>query len=170
MRLSPARRTVLLALMGCALATSSACFGSFNVTRKVWMFNRDLSKNKFVQEIAFIGMNIIPVYGVAGFIDVIGANLVEFWTGKNPVTMASVRLDGRHVVQSTITGTDGQRTMVIRGLDADSLSWTTTAKFVPNTDYLSFTTVFSNGRTVSRVVGLDAAGNPYLVSNDDKSP
>jgi hypothetical protein len=35
---------------------------------------------------AFLGMCIIPVYGVSLALDVIFANSVEFWTGKNPIT------------------------------------------------------------------------------------
>jgi hypothetical protein len=35
----------------------------------------------------FLGLCIIPVYGVAVFIDAIILNLIEFWTGTNPVSM-----------------------------------------------------------------------------------
>jgi hypothetical protein len=170
MRFSSVRRTAVLTFTAFTLALSSACFGSFNATRKLWMFNRDVSKNKFAQEAVFLGMVILPVYGIGALVDVVGGNLVEFWTGENPIKMASTRIDEKHVVQGVIQVKNGERTMVIKGFEADSLQWTTTAKPVPNTDQMAFTTVFSSGRVVQRVVGVDAAGNPYLVSNNDRSP
>jgi hypothetical protein len=37
--------------------------------------------------LVFYVLNIIPVYGVAAFIDVVILNLIEFWSGSNPVSM-----------------------------------------------------------------------------------
>lgn len=164
MRLPQLRRAAVLTVTALAIASTSACFGSFNVTRKVWAFNKDVSKNKFVQEAVFLGMNFIPVYGVASLVDAIGANLVEFWTGENPVKMASRTKVGAQSVQSVVYQEEGAKTMVVRGFEADSLSWMTTVHQVPGTDLMEFKTKFAGGRTVSRVVGLNAAGAPYLVS------
>lgn len=61
------------------------CYGKFNLVRKVYKFNGSFG-NKFVNEVMFLVMNIVPVYGIAGFIDAIVVNSIEFWTGKNPVT------------------------------------------------------------------------------------
>ena len=89
MRFARFRRTAVLALSAAAVLGTSACFGSFNLTRKLYGFNKDVSKDKFVRELVFLGLNIVPVYGIAGFIDAVVANTVEFWTGENPVTMGS---------------------------------------------------------------------------------
>ena len=167
MRFPLTRRTALLTLSAFTLVTSSACFGSFNATRKLWMFNRDVSKNKFAQELVFLGMNIIPVYGVGALVDVVGANLVEFWSGTNPISMASARIDDKHYVQTTIRQQNGERAMIVKGYEAGAVQWTTTARVVPNTDLVNFTTVFSSGRVVTRVIGVNAEGKPYLVSNND---
>lgn len=78
-----------LSLVGVALAISlllQSCIGSFALTNKALDWNRSLG-NKFVQEVVFIGMNIIPVYGVCVFGDAVILNLVEFWTGSNPMAM-----------------------------------------------------------------------------------
>jgi hypothetical protein len=64
----------------------TGCFGSFALTKKVYEFNDGL-ENKWLKSIAFWGLNIIPVYGFAGFVDVVILNLVEFWTGSNPLAM-----------------------------------------------------------------------------------
>jgi hypothetical protein len=72
----------------CALllaGTLAGCYGSFNLTRKVWKFNGEVG-GKWVNEVVFLVMNIVPVYGVAAFVDAVVVNTIEFWTGSNPVT------------------------------------------------------------------------------------
>ena len=67
--------------------TSSACFGRFALTRKVYGFNRDLSSDRWVRWIGFLVMNFVPIYGAAGAIDLVFANSVEFWGGSNPFAL-----------------------------------------------------------------------------------
>jgi hypothetical protein len=62
----------------------AACFGPFRATRGVWKFNDDISSNKFVDELVFLAMVIIPVYELASLGDAIIFNSIEFWTGTNP--------------------------------------------------------------------------------------
>ncbi len=72
----------------CALLLAgmlAGCYGSFNLTRKVWKWNGGVG-DKWVNELVFLVINIVPVYGAAAFIDVIVLNSVEFWQGTNPVT------------------------------------------------------------------------------------
>lgn len=61
------------------------CYGSFALTRKLWKWNGTMG-NKFVNELVFLVCNILPVYGIAGFLDAVIINSVEFWSGKNPMT------------------------------------------------------------------------------------
>lgn len=78
----------------------SGCFGTFALTRKVYNWN-DSFESKFAKEAIFLGLNIIPVYGVASFIDGILFNSIEFWTGDNPVALKSgennIRFNGKNV-------------------------------------------------------------------------
>ncbi len=60
------------------------CYGSFALTKKVHEWNGEVSENKFVVWVAFLGLTIIPVYGVAIAVDALVMNTVEFWTGDNP--------------------------------------------------------------------------------------
>lgn len=80
---------------------STGCFGEFALTRKVYEFNDGIAGDdiggKFVKTIVFYAMNIIPVYGVAGFIDGVILNLIEFWTGSNPLAMADGDIEQRVV-------------------------------------------------------------------------
>lgn len=82
----------------------SSCIGSFTLWHKVLKWNQNLG-NKFVNELVFIVLNIVPVYEIAGIIDGLVLNTIEFWTGENPA-LANI---GK--VQK-IQGSDGQQYFV----------------------------------------------------------
>ena len=65
---------------------STGCFGNFALVRKVYTWNDGLG-NKFVKTFVFWGLNFIPVYIIAGALDYFILNLIEFWTGSNPMAM-----------------------------------------------------------------------------------
>lgn len=65
----------------------SGCFGNFSLTRKVYNWNKEVSENKFVRSLVMWGLFIIPVYGVSTCLDVVIFNLIETFTGKNPLAM-----------------------------------------------------------------------------------
>ncbi|HOV98921.1 MAG TPA: DUF3332 family protein, partial [Bacteroidota bacterium] len=75
---------VAVVTMFALLITLSGCFGSFNLVKKVYKFNEGLG-GKWVQEIGFIVMSVVPIYSGAAFIDAVILNTIEFWSGKNPV-------------------------------------------------------------------------------------
>jgi len=79
------RRAVALAVLLGFLPFTSACFGSFNLTAKVYRFNKSVSPDKWLRWLTFLALNILPVYPLANLFDVLFANSVEFWTGSNPV-------------------------------------------------------------------------------------
>jgi hypothetical protein len=65
----------------------SSCIGSFALFNKVKTWNQGIG-NKFVNELVFIALNIIPVYEIAYTVDVLVINSIEFWSGENPVASA----------------------------------------------------------------------------------
>ncbi len=65
----------------------TACFGEFQLTRKIYQWNESVVEGRFVQTLLFYAMNIIPVYGVGATIDFFILNLIEFWSGSNPMAM-----------------------------------------------------------------------------------
>ena len=65
----------------------TGCIGSFRLTNKVLDWNKQVSNKKFVNELVFLGFNIIPVYEISILADYLVLNSVEFWGGANPVTM-----------------------------------------------------------------------------------
>lgn len=70
-----------VAATACLFATS--CIGPNNAFNSVASWNSKLSDTKWVNELAFLGLNIIPVYPLCLFGDYLVFNSVEFWTGNN---------------------------------------------------------------------------------------
>jgi hypothetical protein len=101
------------------LGMSIGCYGSFQLTNKVYKFNGGLG-DKFVNELGFLVMMIVPVYGVAGFIDAIVLNTIEFWTGKNPMAQSdgtqTISLPNGNLTLKNGNGTY-EFTQVINGKD-----------------------------------------------------
>jgi hypothetical protein len=75
---------VLVAAMG---ALSAGCFGKFQLTRKVYDMNKEIDE-KYVRSAVTWIFVIIPVYGFAALADLIVFNVIEFWSGENPVDSA----------------------------------------------------------------------------------
>lgn len=77
--LSKAGATIALGM--CFSATS--CIGPNNAYEQVHTWNSKLSDSKFLNELAFLGLHIVPVYPLCMFGDYLIFNSVEFWTGSN---------------------------------------------------------------------------------------
>jgi len=96
-----------ISLIVCLLTSSilfSSCIGSFTLWHKVLSWNQSVG-NKFVNELVFICFHIIPVYEVAGIMDIVVLNTIEFWSGNNPATANVGKVQ-------KIEGSDGQQYMV----------------------------------------------------------
>ena len=74
----------MVAALLAACVVMSSCMGSFDLTKKIYKWNEGLG-DKWVNEIVFVAMNIIPVYSISLFVDGVVLNSVEFWTGDNPM-------------------------------------------------------------------------------------
>lgn len=66
---------------------STSCLGSFSAWNNLRDWNEDVADNKFVNNAIFWGLNIIPIYPLFYAGDVLIFNLVEFWSGSNPIAM-----------------------------------------------------------------------------------
>lgn len=82
------KKIFFIAAAASIMISQTGCFGGFELTKKVWEFNDGISDSKFLKTLMFYVLNIVPVYGIAGFLDVVIFNLVEFWSGSNPIAMA----------------------------------------------------------------------------------
>ena len=108
---------VCVLLSSCILCSS--CIGSF----KLWNGMRDWNQgigNKFVNELVFIALHIVPVYEIAYLADLVVVNTIEFWSGSNPMASNEVKEikgeKGNYLVQTnedgyTITNKDDNMSM-----------------------------------------------------------
>jgi len=70
----------------------SGCFGNFQLTRNLYNWNSNVGDD-FANTAVMWVMIIVPVYEACGFIDFFILNVVEFWTGENPMSMAEGDVD-----------------------------------------------------------------------------
>lgn len=105
------KRNRLTLVCTCLLSSSilfSSCIGSFGLFNRLLAWNEQID-NKFVNELVFIGLNIVPVYPIAGLADLLVLNSIEFWSGSNPVANAGdVKKvkgeNGDYIVETTESG------------------------------------------------------------------
>ena len=79
-----------------AVMPMQGCYGQFALTRKLYKWNGTLG-DKWINSIIMVVLCVVPVYQVVGFIDLVGLNTAEFWSGKNPVTMGPTEHETRFV-------------------------------------------------------------------------
>jgi hypothetical protein len=162
MRFSRLSRVAVLALTVGSLGTA-ACFGSFHVTRNLWSFNKKVSPNKWVQEVVFLAFNFIPVYGIAGLVDAVVVNSIEFWTGENPVKVSSrIQVDKNTYVYRSLLEKNGVRVMELKMFRSDNLVSSTTVQYVPGATHVNFKTTYSDGRVEHLVSGLKPDGTAFV--------
>jgi hypothetical protein len=90
------RRLVVSALTA---AATTGCFGKFAATKKLHDWNASFG-SKFVATLIFWLFLILPVYELFALGDALIFNLIEFWSGSNPL--------------ATVTHPDGSTTTLAR--------------------------------------------------------
>ena len=74
----------IITLLCAGMIVLSGCYGKYACFNKLLAWNGTLG-NKWLNSIVHFAMNVIPVYGIALFVDFLVLNTVEFWTGSNPL-------------------------------------------------------------------------------------
>jgi hypothetical protein len=109
--------------------SNSACIGRMATAGKVGKFNLEVVEGKWGREIVFLALYIIPVYPIAGAIDLIIVNSIEFWTGTNPLngqprlarvgdTKHVVAADGSEAISTLLA--DGSIDIEVRAADGSA--------------------------------------------------
>ncbi|MBR4804256.1 MAG: DUF3332 domain-containing protein [Bacteroidales bacterium] len=99
-------KKVFLSLALASTLFLSSCIGSFGLTNKYFDWNNQVS-NKYVNELIFLGSNIIPIYPLCLLADGLVLNSIEFWTGSNPIASKTEVInteDGKYLVESNENG------------------------------------------------------------------
>jgi len=117
-------------IMLTASLTLSSCIGSFTMFNRVKAWNEQVG-DKFVNELVFIAMWILPVYELSFAADLLVLNSIEFWSGTNPLMGQTQQVidgkDARYLVERDATGyaiTNLSNHKVTRlNFDATSNTW-----------------------------------------------
>jgi hypothetical protein len=81
---------------------STGCIGRMAVVGQVMKFNLSVTENRWGRALVYLLLYVIPVYEIAGMIDLLIVNSIEFHTGTNPLS-GEDRLamnGGRHVIEA----------------------------------------------------------------------
>ena len=96
------RRLLAMVMLISFITVSTACYGPFNLTKTVYHWNSNVKgsgqvNDKWMKEIVFVGMLIIPAYEFSALLDMFIFNSMQFWTGENPIKASEVGSDGTKV-------------------------------------------------------------------------
>ena len=148
-------------LAGFVPVTTTACFGSFPIIRKVYHWNLGVHDNKWVRWLVFVLINIIPVYAASAIFDMVFSNSVEFWTGRNPMALAPG-------ATKLVEGPNGERAVMTLREDR-SIDVHITAPGVPDQQFVlvresdAIAAYDANGLLIARA-GDGPDGEPALLA------
>lgn len=95
-------RLVVVGVLACLVTLSTACYGPFNLTKNVYHWNSNVKgsgdvNSKWMREIVFFGMFILPVYEFSALLDAFIFNSIHFWTGDSPIKSSDIGRDSTKV-------------------------------------------------------------------------
>lgn len=94
------KKTKFFTLALCVMVLSTSCLGSFSAFNSLKDWNSQVSNNKFVNNLLFWGLNIIPVYPLFFLGDTLIFNVIEFWSGSNPIAMEAGEVETQTIVKN----------------------------------------------------------------------
>jgi hypothetical protein len=131
------------------MTAGSGCFGPFNLTKNVYNWNSGIKgsgevNDKWMKEIVFFGMIVIPVYMFSALLDAFVFNAIQFWSGTNPVKVTQ--------------GPDG--------LPQEVRAGETTVRFSWLADSGRATVGYHHNGRLIKTVTVAAEGNTYRVIDE----
>lgn len=96
------QRTIAMVVLLSVMTMSTACYGPFNLTKNVYRWNSNVKgsgqvNDKWMKEIVFFGMLIVPAYMFSALLDTFIFNSMHFWTGESPIKESDLGSDGTKV-------------------------------------------------------------------------
>jgi hypothetical protein len=82
------KHTLFAAVLSAAILLTG-CTGSLSLSSKLYSWNQDATGNKFINSGILWILSGAQVYSATLLIDVAILNVIEFWTGKNPLAFTS---------------------------------------------------------------------------------
>jgi Domain of unknown function (DUF3332) len=98
------RQLMTAVVLLCFVTMSTACYGPFNLTKNVYHWNSNIKgsgeiNEKWMKELVFFGMLIIPAYMFSALLDTFIFNSMHFWTGESPIKASEMDSDGTKVTR-----------------------------------------------------------------------
>lgn len=133
------KRSKLTLVAACAFSVTilfSSCVGSFGLFNRLSSWNQTVG-NKFVNELVFLALNIVPVYPVAYLADALVLNSIEFWSGSNPMAnVGDVKKvkgeNGNYLVETLENGysitKEGEKASMELTYDKEANTWNVIAE------------------------------------------
>lgn len=157
--------TLFVALAILFTSTISSCIGSFSAFNNLKDWNQEVTDNKFVNELVFLALNIIPVYGLFLVGDMIVFNLIEFWTGDNPIAMKDGEVQKQNI---TFKGEVYEMTATKNKMTVANESGEIVSELIYDEE--TKTWLVADGENVQKVVtftGVEGNLASYKVYNND---
>lgn len=79
------RFVIMLMLLAAVSPSLTGCFGKFALTRNIYELNASVH-DRYLRNVVTWAFIFVPVYWVAGVVDLFVFNTIEFWSGQNPMT------------------------------------------------------------------------------------
>ncbi|MBN2036510.1 MAG: DUF3332 domain-containing protein [Chitinispirillaceae bacterium] len=93
------KRCIIAAVLA-GVMVFSGCIGSASLTTKLYSWNQEATGSKFVNTGILWVLSILPVYEVTVFVDFFILNVIEFWTGSNPIAFSGPQTLEKEVVSN----------------------------------------------------------------------
>jgi hypothetical protein len=72
-------KKILLAVISALALGSTSCLGPNHTFNDLGDWNQNVTDSDVANEAIFIGLNVVPVYGLAYFADLVVFNTVIYW-------------------------------------------------------------------------------------------
>src|SRR5690625_5114839 len=93
------KKIKVLVMVVAASFMLNSCLGSFSAFNNLRSWNESVTNEKFLNNLIFWGLNIVPVYPLFMLGDVIIFNVIEFWSGSNPIAMKEGEVESQILVK-----------------------------------------------------------------------
>lgn len=126
------KTTTIFAIILSGSIFFSSCIGSFGLFNHIKSWNQGISDSKFVNELVFVALHIIPVYEICYLADILVINSIEFWSGSNPLaSVGDIKKvkgeNGNYLVETLENGysitKEGEETSLDLIFDKETQTW-----------------------------------------------
>jgi Domain of unknown function (DUF3332) len=96
-------RNVIVLSSALLLSTSvTGCFGRFPAVTSIYNFNKAAVNNRVLQSLLMVGLLVIPVYEVGSLVDMLGLNVIDYFSGTEVAAKPKTLSDGSTVRLSRV--------------------------------------------------------------------